>query len=263
MPNIQINSEDCFFRTQGTYSARKPAVLLLHGSGGDSSVWHDQLDGLSNERHVIAPDLPGHGQSRGTAAHTPEAYASWLALLTEALQLQRFILAGHSLGGIIAQQFARMFPEKLQGLILIGTGMRFEIQQEYLDMLGHDFHTACMISCRQAYAAPTPPAMLAKGLNMLRLNGPETLERDLRLCAQFDSTSWAHTLTMPCLILCGTDDAITPCSLSQGLSGAISNSILKCFDAAGHMVMQEQPRQFNREVSLFITTYCLSDEKAR
>ncbi len=256
MPNITLDSVLYFYQSHGAASKTNPAVVFLHGSGGDSSVWSGQLKALSDRLRVIAPDLPGHGQSQGNPADTPEEYALWLKALIESLHLPSFILVGHSLGGIIAQQFASMFPETLQGLILIGTGMCFEIQNEYLDMLHQDFDTACLISCRQAYTAKMPPDMLRNSLKMLRRNGAETLSRDLTLCANFNSTAWVHTLSTPCLIMCGTDDAITPCSLSQQLSHKISGSTLTCIDTTGHMVMQEQPDLFNNELLLFIEKNC-------
>jgi len=245
-----------FYQSQGTRSATNPALVLLHGSGGDSSVWAAQIESLSENHHVIAPDLPGHGQSQGKPARELQEYVNWLKMLIESLKLPSFVLAGHSLGGNIAQQFAHMFPDSLRGLILIGSGMRFDISSEYLAMLRQDFDAACRLSSQQAYAAPMPIVMLEKGRNMLRRNGPETLLRDLSLCGDFDSTAWAHTISMPCLIMCGEQDAITPCSLSQQLAHVLPNSTLKNIHAAGHMVMQEQPVFFNKEVSLFIKKRC-------
>ena len=256
MPTIRLNSVQYHFRSQGLQHADQPALVLLHGSGGDSSVWEYQLAGLADRRPVIAVDLPGHGRSQGSIVHDTEAYAEWLKLLTDALNLSAFVLAGHSLGGIIAQQFARTFPEMLKGLVLIGTGMRFIIPTGYLDMLDQDFATACVISCKQAFAAHMNADMLGRGLAMLHRNGPDVLLRDLSLCAGFDSTAWARKLAMPCLIICGKQDVITPYALSHELTKAITGSTLKLIDESGHMVMQEQPEIFNKEISLFIETTC-------
>jgi pimeloyl-ACP methyl ester carboxylesterase len=229
MPNILLNSINYFIQSQGAHSETKPALILLHGSGGDSSVWIEQLDALSETLHVIVPDLPGHGHSKDGFIDDTEAYA---------------------------QQFARMFPEMLKGLVLIGTGMRFTIPPGYLDMLHQDFANACLISSRQAFAAHMPSDMLERGIAMLHRNGHEVLLRDLSLCAGFDSTAWAWNLAMPCLIICGTQDVITPCALSHELAKTITDSTLKVIDESGHMVMQEQPDIFNNEISLFIKKKC-------
>jgi pimeloyl-ACP methyl ester carboxylesterase len=256
MPTITLNSVQYHFLSQGLHHANQPALVLLHGSGGDSSVWQYQLEALADRRPVIAVDLPGHGQSQGSRMHDIEAYAEWLKLLIDAVNLNAFVLAGHSLGGSIAQQFARMFPDVLKGLVLIGTGMRFTIPHGYLDILNQDFAAACLVSGRQAYTAHIPSDMLERSLVMLHRNGPEVLLRDLSLCADFDSTAWAQCLAMPCLIICGKQDAITPCAFSYELSKTIPDSTLRLVNESGHMVMQEQPELFNKEISLFIENTC-------
>ncbi len=256
MPNITLNSVKYFYQSQGTRSATNPALVLLHGSGGDSSVWTAQIEALSENHHVIAADLPGHGQSQGKSAREPQEYANWLKLLTESLKLSSFVLAGHSLGGSIAQQFAHMFPEMLRGLVLIGSGMDFKIQSDYLEIVKRDFTAACLLSCKEAYASQPRPTLLAQGLTMLQNNGSEILLGDLSLCNNFDSSTWAHTLMMPCLVMCGKKDTITPCALSEELAGAIPNSILKVIEASGHMVMQEKPDECNNEIISFVHAYC-------
>jgi len=256
MPNITLNSVQYFYQAQCKRSATNPALVLLHGSGGDSSVWTAQIEALSENHHVIAADLPGHGQSQGNPARKPQEYANWLKELITSLNLAPFVLVGHSLGSIIAQLFACMFPEKLRGLVLIGSGMRFEIQSDYLEIVKHDFSAACLLSCKEAYASQPHPTQLAQGLSMLQNNGPEILLSDLSLCNNFDNSTRAHTLTMPCLVMCGKKDTITPCTLSEELTGAIPNSILKVIEASGHMLMQEKPDECNNEISSFVHTYC-------
>ncbi|MBM4310445.1 MAG: alpha/beta hydrolase [Deltaproteobacteria bacterium] len=262
MARITVDDVHFFYTAQGPASALQPALVLLHGSGGDSSVWHAQIEALADARRVIAVDLPGHGQSGGKTAACAEHYAHWLKLLTEALKLPPFVLAGHSMGGSIAQQFAHIYPEALTGLILAGTGLRFEIPAGYRKLLRQNFDEACMVSCQQAYAGPMTADVIERGRAMLLRNGPDVLARDLDLCAGFDSTAWAKNLALPCLILCGAQDAITPCALSQRLADAIPVSTLRCVEAAGHMVMQEQPDLFNREISGFMAHLCRENPSA-
>jgi len=256
MPIISLNSTQYFFQAQGSSDSKKPPLVLVHGSGGDSSVWEPQLKALSSTFHIIAVDLPAHGQSKGHPETTSTQYARWLKELLTSLNLPPFVLAGHSLGGIIAQQFACMFPEMLRGLVLIGSAMRFEIQSEYLEMVTKDFTAACLLSCEEAYASQPGPTLLAQGLSMLQNNGPEILMGDLSLCNNFDSSTWAHSLMMPCMVMCGKKDTITPCKLSEELARAIPNSILKVIKESGHMVMQEKPDECNNEIISFVHAYC-------
>ena len=256
MPTVTLNSRKYFYCSRGPAASEQPPLLLLHGSGGDSTVWDEQIEALANKHTVIAPDLPGHGKSAGGPLPGPAEYADWLKQLIESLNFSSFVLAGHSMGGIIAQHYARMFPDKLKGLVLIGTGMHFDIPQDYKDMLRQDFEAACRVSGTQAYAGEISDAMLESGLAMLRRNGPETLARDLELCNNFDSTDWCNALSVACLIICGKQDSITPVNLSCELAQAINGSTLKTIEASGHMVMQEQPESFNTAVLEFVNKQC-------
>jgi pimeloyl-ACP methyl ester carboxylesterase len=253
MPRITLNGADYYYCSEGTQCAPRPTLVLLHGAGGDSSVWHTQLSALSSDCHLIAPDLPGHGRSGGSPASDAEHYACWLSQLTQALGLPTFVLAGHSMGGIIAQQFAYIYPEVLKALILCGTGMRVDIPDAYRCLVRDNFEAACMVSCRQAYAGTMSTTILEHGLSMLRRNGPSVLERDLALCAEFDSSLWAGEISHPCLVLCGAQDSIAPRELSCRLASAMAGSCLTCIENAGHMLMQEQPERFNHAIRSFIT----------
>src|SRR2546421_10126479 len=100
-----------------------PVLLLVHGIASDSQTWRAALPLLARRATVIAPDLPGHG----TSAKTPGDYslgslASSLRDLLIKLGHERATLVGHSLGGGVAMQFAYMFPERTERLVLVSSG---------------------------------------------------------------------------------------------------------------------------------------------
>jgi len=101
---------------------------------------------------MVIPDLPGHGKSGGVSFSTAKEAAEWINKLAESLNLSSFYLAGHSLGGAVAQEYAALFPEKTEGIVLVGTGLRFDVSKEYLDLLQRDFEKAVKVSCDNAYA---------------------------------------------------------------------------------------------------------------
>jgi pimeloyl-ACP methyl ester carboxylesterase len=224
-------------------------LILLHGSGGDSSVWEKQLGG---NIPLIAPDLPGHGQSDGPLRSSAQEYARWLDAFTRALAIKQFYLAGHSLGGAIAQEFSRAFPLKVAGLILAGTGTHAAITAEYLEMLRTDFPAAVKASCLAAYAPGTADAVYVQGCAMLTRNGPDALYSDLQAYASCDSRPWAAALSVPALVLCGSEDRITPPADAEELAGLLQQAVLKIIPGCGHMVMMEAPGEFIEAVKDFI-----------
>jgi pimeloyl-ACP methyl ester carboxylesterase len=98
-------------------------LLLVHGLGGDRRTWDQILPALARDFTVIAPDLPGHGESDAPAGdYSLGAHASALRDLLVALGLRTVTMVGHSLGGGIAMQFAYQFPDRVERLVLISTG---------------------------------------------------------------------------------------------------------------------------------------------
>ena len=253
MPCSTIGTAQYFYQISSDHIAPEiPVLILLHGSGGDSSVWEKQIDGFGREGAVIAPDLPGHGQSDGPLRTTVKDYAVWLNIFAEQLHINRFFLIGHSLGGAIAQEYARSFPQKVQGLILAGSGLQFIVAADYLEAVKNNFSAAVHASCLAAYAAGNVSSLYEKGYGMLSRNGKETLYSDLAACSAFDSTTWVSSIAVPALAICGSDDKITPPESSQSLARLIPGAQLKIVAEAGHMVMMEAATKFNKEVKTFI-----------
>jgi pimeloyl-ACP methyl ester carboxylesterase len=252
VPHVTLASSRFYYRTSKvrTAAADKNLLILLHGSGGDSSVWEEQL---GENIPVIAPDLPGHGRSDGPLRTSAQEYAAWLDTFTRALEIKNFFLAGHSLGGAIAQEFGRAFPRSAAGLILAGTGTHAVIASEYLNRLRQNFLAAVKASCLTAYASGAADAVYAQGCEMLTRNGPDALYSDLQAYKAFDSRPWAATLSLPALVLCGSDDRITPPTDSEELSGLMPQALLKIIPGAGHMAMMEAPREFNEAVKAFLS----------
>lgn len=106
-----------------TIAGSGPALLLVHGLGGTRKTWRCLIDELARTHTVIAPDLPGHGESDPPAGdYSLGAHACALRDLILALGYRRFSIAGHSLGGGVALQTAYQFPERIDRLLLISSG---------------------------------------------------------------------------------------------------------------------------------------------
>ncbi len=100
-----------------------PALLLLHGLGCDHTTWAPVIRSLARRYTVIAPDLLGHGQSaKPRADYSVGGYANAMRDLLTVLGIDRVTVAGHSLGGGVAMQFAYQFPERTDRMVLIAPG---------------------------------------------------------------------------------------------------------------------------------------------
>ncbi len=255
MPFVDIDTIRYYYRSTFRGKDQGPAVLFIHGSGGDGTVWAYQLGVISQTVPVIIPDLPGHGRSGGRACASAEDCAAWLERLCSALGTGRVFVVGHSLGGAVALAAARRYPDRLQGIVLAGCAAGFSISREYAGLIEQDFPAAVRASCDAAYAPGASQELYRKGRDMLLRTGQETMRIDINACAGFDGSSRLEDVDTPALIVCGDCDRITPPGESRELAGLLRNGSLALIEGAGHMVMIEAHRRFNELLTGFIEKY--------
>ncbi|HPJ03537.1 MAG TPA: alpha/beta fold hydrolase [Candidatus Limiplasma sp.] len=94
------------------------ALVFLHGALVDRRMWRAQADAFSDRYRVVCVDLPGHGESAGMPVQSVKAMAETVIALLDSLSIDRFLLCGHSLGGMVAQEITLRYPGRVRGLIL-------------------------------------------------------------------------------------------------------------------------------------------------
>jgi pimeloyl-ACP methyl ester carboxylesterase len=100
-----------------------PAVVFVHGLMSSHRTWGTQPERLARRHRVVAPDLYGHGESdKPVGDYSLGAHAATLRDLLDALDIRSATLVGHSLGGGIAMQFAYLFPDRVNGIVLVSSG---------------------------------------------------------------------------------------------------------------------------------------------
>ncbi|MEI6127682.1 MAG: alpha/beta hydrolase, partial [Pseudomonadota bacterium] len=227
MPFISIDNIRCFYREEQPEGKDAPVILCIHGSGGDSSVWEKQGHGLGKFFRLLIPDMPGHGSTGGHACTSVADYSRWVHGFSGALGLSRFFLMGHSLGGMVAQEYARLNSDRVAGLVLVSTAGSIALAPDYMQVLKNDFQRAVRMSCDNAYAPGVAQDLYRRGYDMVLRNGQEAYCNDLLACQGFDSSSWVGALALPALVICGRHDTITLPSCSRFLHEAIRGSELQ------------------------------------
>ena len=114
-----------------------PALVFLHGIGGNAATWRYQLDEFADAYRLIALDLPGYGHSEPLPAATFPGYAQWLYNVLAAHQVNKPVLVGHSFGGMIVQEYLALYPGQTRAVVLLGTSPAFgrqdgEWQQKFI-----------------------------------------------------------------------------------------------------------------------------------
>lgn len=121
MPKIFANGHEHYYEIEG----QGPPLVLVHGGFVDSRMWDPQAAYFSKSYTVIRYDLRGHGKTGGSAksSYSIELFSEDLHALMAALQVDQAYLCGLSLGGMIAQAFAVVYPNRLRALILADTAV--------------------------------------------------------------------------------------------------------------------------------------------
>jgi pimeloyl-ACP methyl ester carboxylesterase len=229
---------------------RNKPLVFIHGSGDTGRVWRPQVDYFGPAR-AFAIDLPGHGQRADTLP--PEASVLDYAraahdIIWNELGLQHPVIAGHSLGGAVALTLGLEYGDEMGGLILIGTGARLRVHPDLLEATRSAPEAATRQLKGLAFAPDHAETMVDDMLEEQVKPVPYMLHRDLAACNVFDCMAQLSEIHLPTLIICGTEDRLTPVKYSQYLHEHISGSSLRLISDAGHYVMREQPLLVNQTI---------------
>jgi len=239
MPFAQIGEQALFY----TVSRRGgPALILIHGAGGSHLHWPAALRRMPGAT-VYAVDLPGHGRSEGPGREHIEDYVADIVRFMDAVGVSRGVLVGHSMGGAIAQMTALMAPERVAGLVLVGTGARLRVAPALLDGILQDARGALALITEWAWGPEADPAMVARGRQMMARVNPRVVWGDFAACDRFDIRERVGEITAPTLVITGSEDRMTPPKFGQWLAERIPGARFVLVKGAGHMVMLEKPDQ--------------------
>ncbi|TFF69331.1 MAG: alpha/beta hydrolase [Promethearchaeota archaeon] len=246
---MDYNGKKVFYEYRKNNS--KTVIIFIHGSGGDASTWKNQI--LANNSHsVIALDLPSHGKSDKFEKLSLNLYVDVLTKLIEALNYERIILGGHSLGGAVIQSYYFLYPQNLDGLILISTGAKLRVSPAILESLKQDYEKYLIYLNNVAFSKKTKNSIMNEYKDKSSLIGAEVTYQDFKICDNFDLFEKTNLIKAPSLIICGTDDKLTPVKYSQYFHNKIPNSTLVLIENAGHMVMLEKYKEVNESIIKFV-----------
>jgi len=229
-----------------------PTIVMIHGAGGRSQVWQNQIHPMKHSVNALALDFPGHGKTAGQSMTRISEYARWLASTISALFTYPVFLMGHSLGGAIVQETSILFPDLIKGIVLAATGPRLPVDPAFLEGLLNNFEETIDTIMHYAYADGVDPSIIKEGARLMKGAGSKVVYNDFLACDRFDRRKDLANIMHACLIVCGDKDKLTPPALSRVLNKSITRSTLRILPGAGHMVMIEDHDAFNQCVLDFV-----------
>lgn len=234
-------------------------ILLLHGTGASLHTWDGWARRLTRDRRVVRFDLPGFGLTGPTpdGVYTIERYVETVIAVADELGIERFVLAGNSLGGYAAWATAVLHPDRVERLILVdAAGYPFQSQSVPLAfriarmpvlgrMLGQVLPRSVVErSVRDVYGDPSKvtPALVDRYFDLATRAGNRAA-----LVARFEQTQPGQLagrvpeLRLPTLILWGRKDRLIPLENGERFTREIPGSRLIVFDDLGHVPQEEDP----------------------
>jgi len=227
-------------------------VVFLHSYAGDSRHWENQLEHLRSKRRAIAIDLRGHGQSAApkNADYSIPSLMRDLEAVVEALDLRRFVLVGHSMGGSIAVAYAGAHTDKVAGLVLAGTPGKTppEMADQVMKSMEQDYEKVSQGYWNKLLANGSPEVQS----RIKREIGSVPREASLKIIrALFDYNPIPALKAYPGpKLILFTPDGDTPTALHRAVSGLNSRQI----SGTSHWMHLDIPNDFNRILDEFLDT---------
>ena len=234
------------FSVQGT---GEPAIVFVHGWCCDRSYWKDQIPYFEKKHAVVALDLAGHGGSGlGREDWTIQSFAADVVSVVDALKLTKVLLVGHSMGGPVSLEAARMMPGRVIGVIGVDTFQDFgetyteEQQKQWLAAFEADFPTTTDRFVRSMFPAGADSALVARVASDMASSPAAVGIGAMRNMLRYDPAPAAGEIEVP---IRGINADKWPTNVEGNRKYATSFDV-KLMPGRGHFVQIEDPATFNK-----------------
>ncbi len=260
MPHIERNGVKVFYESfgQGT------PVVFLHPFTTNRYIWSNQIFTFARDHKVIVVDHRGHGQSDKPASGyaIPEMAADVVAILDDA-GVDKAVLVGNSIGGMIAMQLNLDAPERVIGNLILssGTNLAAGLPPEAGEAFATNFEAAFDGLLEGATSAKTKrekPWVVNYAADVYRVEGNFSHEVFLANAGDpagvfaWNITDQLKDIQAPTLVIAGEEDQATTVEVNQVLADNIPNATLKVVPDTGHFYQQESPIDFNNDLRSFL-----------
>ena len=251
----------------------RSALVLVHGFSASLHTWEAWKTDLESDYRVITLDLPGHGLSRAEdpSQASIERFANVVHEVTEALNVERFTLAGNSMGGNTAWSYALTYPDSLDGLILVDasgwpdTDSGEDDRPLIFSLLGNpiaravlkdlDMTSLTRSGLEGSYTDQTfvTDELVERYVSLSRAPGHRATLLAIMAGDRVEaSAERLSAISVPTLVMWGRDDNLVPVSSAQKFADAIEGATLIVYDDVGHLPQEEHAEQSIADVRAFM-----------
>lgn len=235
-------------------------ILLIHGGLGDAHLhWHSVIPFLSEDYHVLAPDLPGFGKTQVLPRMTLDAMLHWMRSFLNVLKLEQAVVIGNSFGALLVRLFAAASPTYTPAIVLVNGGGvpdmpgAIKILERIPLVSGYFFGSLGKQGTNETTLKQTIhiPDVLTDSFKTEVQNAAPGYARLMRMVAG-SPTPKSQTPLVPTLILWGVNDQIATIREGQAIKASINGAELTEIKDCGHMPQLEAPDVFTWQITTFL-----------
>lgn len=251
----------------------KTTLVFLHGIGGGKKGFQSSVDYFAGLGYrALAWDMPGYGDSPLTGTLSFASLAQSLELMLDAAQVQKAVLVGHSMGGMVALQAWIHSPQRIEGLVIAASSPAFgqqdgDFQQQFVAQRLAPLNagkTMSQVADRLVPSMVAPgalpegatledyPASLALAHACMSAVPPDTYRASLQALVTFEQRAALQSIAVPTLCLAGEHDKTAPPEVLRRMAQKIPNAQYECIPGVGHLMGFEQEAPFHQAILKFV-----------
>jgi len=238
------------------YGKGSDALVLIHGWTMNVDNWRDQIQDLASRYHVIAIDLPGHGQSdKPQVSYSMDYFARAVEAVMKDAKAKRAVLVGHSMGTPVARQFYRQYPQKTLALVIVDGVLRPLAEKTVMDRMIEGFRAPTYKqSIDQMLTAMKGPSLSAEAMERIKASSANTPQHVVvsAMEGMADPAIWGDDkINVPVLAIMARNPFYPP-NIEEISRGLAPNMDFRMWEGVGHFVMMDKPKEFNEAVIGFL-----------
>ena len=240
-------------------------LILLHAFPLSADLWRPQLDRVARGWQFLAPDLRGFGRgSLPPTSMTMDDMATDVSAFMDALEIDRAVIGGLSMGGYVTMAFYRLAPDRFTGIVLANTKASLDTpegraaREQMIELVRRDGASAVadqmlpkLLGATSQRARPYLEPLVRR---LIEGNSAEGIEAAIHAIRDRpDSFPTLERTAVPALVITSDEDVIIPVSESEAMHRVMPRSQLVVLTAAGHLSNLEVPDDFSEALGNFLT----------
>ncbi len=251
----KINGIQMGFESHG----EGPALVLIHGFGLNRSIWVEMVETHPINCRVILPDVRGHGESEATdTVYDMSLLADDIIALLDHLDIEKAVVAGHSMGGYITLAFAEAYLGRLAGVGLVNTRAEADAPEKaagrYRLVANVEERGSVVLAESLAPRLSDDPELVDRVHKMIANTNPQGIIGASQGMAQRpDRWELLEDIKVPALVVAGRDDRIIDHDQAEKMAAALPQGVFLSLQDCGHMPMLEAPKPLSQGLSTLLT----------